>query len=295
MTDAFISRLEESGLEVFSAEIICRGERLLHYAPGGDVRHPVYSAAKSITSAAFSAAWDEGLVSPEMPLCSFLEKRYAALASPEMKALPFHRFLTMTAGAYPFRPEGDDWLGAILRNDPDHSDESFHYSNIPAYLVGAALENAVGGDLMKFLRSRILDPLRIDEFPFSRSPEGHFYGATGIELSVSELALLGQLYLRKGELNGSRIISRQHIEAAVTPYTAAGAGDSYGYFFRIGKDHFSMVGKWGQRCVIFPEKELVIAYLSYQPERADELYRAALLTAAEYSEPTQKTGDVYET
>ena len=281
MSDAFISRLEQSGLDVFAAEIIREGRTLLHYAPEGGKRHPVYSAAKSVTSAAFCIAWREGLVAPEMPLCDFLDKKYRAFISPKMSALPFRRFLTMTAGAYPFRPEGDNWLQNALSNDPDHSDESFHYSNIPAYLVGAAVENAVGGGLMKYLRQRLFDPLEIPEFPYRTSPEGHFYGATGMELSAAELAVLGQLYLQKGQWRDRQLIGQDEIGAAVTPRVPTGSGDSYGYFFRVGKGHYSMVGKWGQRCIVFPEKQLVIAYLSDQPRRCDELYRAALLTAAE--------------
>ena len=280
MSDGLIERLEQSGLDIFAAEIVKGGETLLHYAPDGGKRHPVYSAAKSVTSAAFCIAWQEGLVSPEIPLCDFLEEHYRPLVSPQMKALPFSRFLTMTAGAYPFRPEGSDWLRTALSNDPDHSDAGFHYSNIPAYLVGAAVENAVGGDLMRFLRQRLFDPLGIPEFPYMRSPEGHFYGATGMELSARELALLGRLYLQEGRWNEHQLIARDKIKAAAAPRIPTGSGDSYGYFFRVGKDHFSMVGKWGQRCMVFPEKQLVIAYLSDQPERCDELYRAALLTAA---------------
>ena len=273
MSDAFISRLDAAGYDIFEAEILQDSETLLHYAPKGNVRYPIYSAAKSVTSAAFSLACDDGLLSPDMPLAEFIETKYAPLMSGEFRRLPFQRFLTMTAGSFPFRPSGEDWIAGILALGTDHSDTAFHYSNIPAYLVGAAVENSVGGDLMKYLGRRLFGPLGIPEPAYSRSPEGHFYGATGMELSAAELARIGQLYLNSGCYEGTQLISKASVKAALTPYTDTGSCDSYGFFFRIAEDHFSIVGKWGQRCIVWPERQLVIAYLSHQPERSEELYR----------------------
>lgn len=266
--------LKQNSLTIHSAEVILDGRLLLHSCYGEDRRYSVYSAAKSVTSAAFSLACDDGLLSPEEPLYLHLEERYRGLCSEDFKALPFSRFLTMTAGKYPFRPQGSNWTEYILSLPTDHSDTGFNYSNIPAYLVGEAVENAVGGDLPGYLEERLFAPLGIAMPPYQKSPEGHFYGATGMELTVHELALLGQLYLQKGSFGGRRIISEKSISQATSPIADTGSGDSYGFFFRIAGDHFSMVGKWGQRCMIYPEKRLVLAYLSHQPDRSEELYSA---------------------
>lgn len=264
-------RLRESGLELYSAEAYINGETVLSYSPEGDMRRPLYSVTKSILSTAFAIAGDEGKVSVDMPLCDFLESRYTSLMSDGFKAVPFKRFMTMTAGEYPFRPEGENWLESIASLDTDISDRGFHYSNIPAYLVGAALENAVGGELIKYLDSRLFEPLDIPEPPFRTSPEGHFYGATGMELSAHELVKLGRLYLQKGVWNGQRLISEESIQRAVTPYVPTERGDSYGLFFRVDRDCFAMVGKWGQRCMVFPEKGAVAAYLSHNPKIEDDI------------------------
>ncbi len=276
MFESILQRLTEISLGVHAVEIVLRGETVLHSCPGGDVRYPVYSAAKSVTSAAFSLACDDGLLSPDMPLAGALDSRYQPLMTPQFKAMPFSRFLTMTAGKYPFRPEGDDWIRGILSLGTDYSDTSFNYSNIPAYLVGAAVENAVGGRLIDHLDRRLFEPLGIPEPVYRTSPEGHFYGATGMELTVHELALLGRLYLQKGAWEGRQLISEKAVIEAVTPRVQTGSGDSYGFFFRAADDHFSMVGKWGQRCIVFPGRQLVIAYLSHEPDRPEQLYRAVL-------------------
>lgn len=263
-------RLAAAGLDIHGAELFYRGE--IYRSGSCDVRLPIYSVTKSLTSAAFMLACDDEFVSPDTPLAEFLESRYAPLMSEDFTRLPFRRFLTMTAGRYPFRPEGSDWTENILTLSTDHSDTGYHYSNIPAYLVGAAVENAIGGGLMELLTERIFDPLGIPEPTYQKSPEGHFYGATGMELSADELTKLGRLFLNGGEYDGKRLISEQAVSLAVTPQVETSEGDSYGFFFRTDGSSFSMRGKWGQQCIICPDRQLVLTYLSHQPDRAQELH-----------------------
>lgn len=275
MFDDLIDRISRTGFNVHAVEVLCGGEVVFHHAFHEEKRYPIYSITKSVTSAAFSLACDDGKVSAEMPLADLLEKRYRARMSDDFTKMPFKRFLTMTAGKYPFRPAGDDWTDGILSLGTNHSDTAFHYSNIPAYLVGAALENALGCRLTDYLQERLFDPLGIPAPKFAMSPEGHFYGATGMELTVHELALLGELY----RLRGGNIISAKAVGEALTAHVRTDAeGVGYGYFFRVYEDHFDMSGKWGQRCMVFPERQLVLAYMADEPERSDKLISA--MTAA---------------
>ena len=263
--------LETSGFSVHAIEILTQGEVALHKCFDADRAYPVYSAAKSVTSMAFSLCCDDGILSPESRLGDFIESKYKSSFPQGFDKLPFERFLTMTAGSYPFRPEGDDWMKYILSLDVDFSDTAFHYSNIPAYLVGAACENAVGQDLMSYLEKRIFQPMDMAAPKYTRCPQGHFYGATGMEMTVHQLAMLGQLYLQKGKWNGQQLISQKAVSRAVSPHVFTGT-DHYGYFFRAAPDHFSIVGKWGQRCMVYPQKGIVAAYLSHCPNEAAQQY-----------------------
>ncbi len=269
----YLDRLKADSIDIYAMEAYLAGETIFHYSAEKNKRYPIYSVTKSITSSAFLLACADGLLTAETPVSEFLPNRYKSMMNRDFALLPSKRFLTMTAGEFPFRPCGNDWLETILLLNIDFSDRSFHYSNIPAYILGAAVENAVGKHLIEYLDRRLFEPLGIPRPICETSPEGFFYGATGMTLSVSELTLLGRLYLENGTYNGTNIIPPQFVSEAVTPYIKTNKGDSYGYFFRIADDHFSMVGKWGQRCMIYPEHELVIAYLSYQPEKSEELYR----------------------
>lgn len=271
MFDDIIYKLGDPVYGVHAAEIICKGEVVIHECFDDDKPYPVYSAAKSVTSMAFSLCCDDGLLSPQTVLSDLIDGKYKDLFPTGFDKLSFERFLTMTAGGYPFRPQGEDWLKYIFSLDTDYTDTSFHYSNIPAYLVGVACENAAGIPLAQYLQKRVFDPLGIPEPVFSTCPKGHFYGATGMETDVHSLALLGQLYLQNGEYGGKQLISKQAVGLAVSPHVFTGS-DHYGYFFRIGDDCFSMVGKWGQRCMVYPEKELVVSYLSHCPDNSQKLY-----------------------
>lgn len=62
-------------------------------------------------------------------------------------------------------------------------------------------------------------------------------------LSVHELSLLGQLYLKKGIFNNKRIISEKWVNEA-TKVQINNDKEGYGYFFWIDKDHYSISGKW---------------------------------------------------
>lgn len=278
MSDTFIDLISRSGFRVHAVEVLSEGVPTVHHAFDGDIRFPVYSITKSVTSSAFSLARDDGLVSPDMPLAEFLERRYRSEMPAGFSDMPFSRFLTMTAGKYPFRPEGSDWISGILSLGTDYSDRAYHYSNIPAYLVGAAVENAVGGGLAGYLQRRLFDPLGIPEPKFLTSPEGHFYGATGMELTVHELALLGELYRRGGEWQGERLISESSVSDAVAEHVriCSDGGENtvlagFGYYFRVFADRFEMGGKWGQRCCVYPERKLVVAWLADEPERSEAL------------------------
>lgn len=43
----------------------------------------------------------------------------------------------------------------------------------------------------------------------------------------------------------------------------------YGYYFWHYRDGFRISGKWGQKCFVFPKRQLMITYLAEMKEGAD--------------------------
>lgn len=279
MFENIVDEIRSKDLNVHGIEIFRNGNVEFKYSFSPDIRYPIYSASKSFVSSAVGIASDEGKLSIDAPLYEFLEKKYLDFVPAEQldnfKKLTFKRFLTMSVQGYPFRPEGDDWLENSLSQIIDYSlPPAFSYSNIPAYLVSAACENAVGEHLIKYLTPRFFEPLGIEDPVYMNCPQGHFYGASGMELTVHELSRLGQLYLQQGVIEGKRILSQQWINEAVSSSISNKEG-GYGYFIWTNGKNFRISGKWGQKCLVYPLKDLMITYLADLPERADEMLQIA--------------------
>ena len=184
--------------------------------------------------------------------------------------MTIRRLLTMTIPGLPFRPSGDDWLADCFSKMPDlEGGVCFSYSNLPAYLAGVAVERAVGENTVDYLERKLFRPLGIDHPTVQFCPKGHFYGATGMELTAHELGKLGQLYLNRGVWKGQRILSEAWCQEAVSCQADNREG-GYGYFFWVRPDGgYTIRGKWGQRCYIFPEEQTVVSWVSHLPEKED--------------------------
>lgn len=269
---------ESGGYAVYGLLVQEEGETVLAL---GDctARHPVYSATKSFTATAAGMLQDAGKWSVDDPLAAYLPREAVEGMPPgkreAFRLLPISRFLTMSVPGYPFRPEGEDWLAFALSCPADYTcPPAFSYSNIPAYLVGLAAGNAAGEPLSDYLRRELLAPLGIESPVFRTDPQGRFYGATGMELSVEELSRLGRLYMQDGLWNGKRLFSGSWAEAAVRPQIDAGKGQGYGYFFWTGSQDFSVSGKWGQKCLVYPGRKLIISWEGEMPETSGRFERA---------------------
>ena len=244
-----------------------------------DTRYPVYSATKTITSTAFGIAQDEGKLSADDFLCNYLQRKYidklSGVNRQNFEKLTLKRFLTMSVPGFPFRPDGTDWIEFSLMSNKNYGAKAeFSYSNIPAYLVGVALENAVGMPLYEYICQKIFVPLEIYNPPYRKCPSGHFYGATGMEFTLDELSRFGLLYLNKGCFKGNRIVSENWVKNS-TKSQIENSDGGYGFFIWVNNDSFIISGKWGQKCIVFPQKNLVITYLSNLPKNSGKLLEIA--------------------
>ena len=244
------------------------------WEPQQDIRFPVYSLTKSLLSIGISFLVKAGKFDIHKPLSSYLTGEQLALVPAgqrdDFARLPVTRFLTMSLAGYPFRPEGEsDWIAQALGAAIDYTQPpAFAYSNFPALLVGVAAENAADEPFMQYLDRNYLSLAGIPGVTCKHTPEGYFYGATGMELSARELMVIGGnlFYMTQTE---------SYLKAAVRQQIANERG-GYGYFFWVGEQYFFLSGKWGQKCIVFPESGTVIAYLSDRQEGDSELFRLAV-------------------
>jgi len=269
----FVGDIRAKGWQVFGAEAYENGALARSFGDTRQERHPIYSVTKAITSLAVGMAADAGKLRLEDGILRYLPEKAVGALTPEKKAayrwITLRRLMSMSVAGYPFRVEGGDWLKYSLGVPLDRPDEpAFVYSNIPAYLAGVAAACAVGEDLYDYLNRKLFSPLGIPDPPCQRSPEGYFYGASGVELTVNELSRIGLLIYHGGVYDGNRIVSEAYIrEASSVQQTNREGG--YGYFLWKYRDGCSMNGKWGQKCYILPREGKLITFLSCMEEGSD--------------------------
>lgn len=158
---------------------------------------------KTVLSVAVGIAYDRGLIDLGKSILEYLPVEKVNGMSREQidtfKKITIHRLLTMSVGDFPFRPEGNSYLDFSLACKVSKPEEKvFNYSNICAYLVGVALSEAIGEDLGVFIEKNIFEPLHIAKYEYGRCPEGYFYGASSMKLTVHELSQIGILLYNNG-------------------------------------------------------------------------------------------------
>lgn len=263
----FAEDIRKHGWPVFGAEVYAEGDRKYTY---GDTkkRHPIYSATKTITALAVGMAVDAGKMDVHKSLLCYLPKQakrsMTGMQREAYQHISIHRLMCMSVGGYPFRLSSDNWLEEALAY-PVQQEPMFNYSNISAYLVGVAAAEALEEDLYSYLERKLFCPLGIDKPACMRCPDGYFYGASGMELSVQELSRIGLLLYNKGEYEGTRIVSSSFVQAACACQHRNREG-GYGYFIWQYRDGFSINGKWGQKCYVLPGEGKMITFLSHMEE-----------------------------
>ena len=276
--EAFTSDIRNNQWNVFGAEVYENG-RLIHtYKDTDQTKFPIYSATKAVISIAAGIASDQGKFELEKSVLYYLPAAAVSQMPEEQRTafqdITIRRLLTMSVDGFPFRPEGESYLKSALsspvKNVPTRI---FNYSNIPAYLVGVALTNAVGEDLFSYLNRNLFTPLHIENPIYKRCPDGYFYGASGMELSVHDLSQIGLLLYGGGVYEGERIVSEEYVKAATSIQQMNREG-GYGYFIWKYREGFSISGKWKQKCYILPQRKLVVTYLSHIEEEVPELLKS---------------------
>ena len=272
--DQFVQDITENKWNVFGTEVYESG-KLTHSFGDTDGLHEIYSATKTVLSVATGILYDEGLIDLDRSILEYLPSEKHLSLSKEQKArwekISLRRLLTMSVSDLPFRAEGENWLDFSLACEIEDPEETgFNYSNISAYLIGVALTEVLGSDLGAFIEERIFAPLEITSFEYGRSPEGYFYGASMMRLSVHDLSKFGLLLYNGGVYNGVRILSEEYVDMATSVQQMNREG-GYGFFIWKYRGGFSINGKWKQKCYVLPKKGVIVTYLSHIEDDSHDL------------------------
>lgn len=238
------------------------------------------SRARVVVGVAVGIAIDEGLLTLDEKLCESFPEYVRADTSRNLLAVTVRNMLTMKTALKellffsddPERYRVKDWIqyffDAEFTRKPG---EAFLYNNFNTYMLVCLIEKKAGVNLLEYLRDRLFEPIGIGNPDWLSCPKGHMMGANGLYLTVEEMGMFGQLVMCGGEWIGKRIISKRYIAAATTKQVETGvapnigtnsSNSGYGYHFGISHvpNTFLCKGRFGQCCVIAPDKDSVFTF-----------------------------------
>lgn len=277
MLTEFKSEVIKNRFNIYGIVVIKDGIKIAehHFIP--EERRELYSVTKSFTSTAVGIAIAEGYFSLDDSILKFFKedipKNVPQSHLDNLEKVTVKRLLTMSIKDYPFvRLHNNNWLQYILSIPLPNVDQYvFEYSNLSSYLAGVIVEKTTKKNMMDYLEPRLFSPLGIKNVNCEYSPEGYFYGATGMKLTINELSRFGQLYLQQGCYQGKQLLKKEWVADATKKQIDNREG-GYGYYFwRYKENSYRASGMKGQVCIVIPEKNAVIAVMSDLKNDSEEM------------------------
>ena len=260
------------------------------------------SVSKGMVTLLYGIALEQGKVPPpEAPLfASFPE--YADLAAHEGRdRLTIHHALSMTMGT--------DWDETSLPyTDPNNSEiameqaadryryvlerrvvqepgRKFTYCGGATALLARIVAKAAGKPLHDVARETLFDPLGLGPTEWLTGHDGEPIAASGLRMTVRDLAQIGMMMLRGGTADGRRVVPAQWLERCTSPIVSVDEVRRFGYHWWIADISFGKplgwaprnlertwmaYGEGGQRLFLIPGLKLVVAVTAGNYNAADQ-------------------------
>ncbi|OBT77474.1 hypothetical protein VF21_05255 [Pseudogymnoascus sp. 05NY08] len=256
----------------------CRVHESYYYGLTASEPHPCASITKSIVSLLAGIAIDQGLLSLDDPVAAAFDIPSAWTESPPIL---LRHALSMTSGtAFSQRDTAtmltSTSVAQLILNAPRRygaPGDKYHYDNSLPTIVSLLIERRSGLGIEAFARKYLFDPLGVTNYTWTRMHEDSVDDAPfvlpsgGLNMTLTDLAKVGELLLGGGEYRGNRIVSADYIKAATKSQTKEG-DYPYGYFFHSneGGRHvagdgsvgaYMALGSGGQVIWVAPKQKLV--------------------------------------
>lgn len=276
-----------------------------YYGWHKDSLHQLQSATKSIISALYGCALEQGMVKGPGELINSHFPEFVP-ADPLHQSIRTKDLLTQQHGlkwkeAQWEDPENTwrkvlesdgDWYQLILETPMDTAPGTeFNYSNAAPVLTTGIIQQASGMNIQDFAAKYLFNPLGISEVNYwqgNGGPENN--GMAMIWLKPRDMAKIGQLFLQEGTWKDRTILPRDYVlestAALLRKVESNWFYDSfdYGYFWwrnpvRKGKSEaeepeiFLARGAGGQNIIIWPEKQMVVVITAWNIQMSSKPLR----------------------
>ncbi|MBG0770088.1 MAG: serine hydrolase [Anaerolineaceae bacterium] len=244
----------------------------------------IHSVTKSITSALVGIAIEDGCIdSVDQKMMDFFPEYEDQITDPRKFDITIQHLLQMRAG-YPWEESTSELMNLLvtgfhndtlvavpLVRDPGTDSE---YSYLSSHILGLIVARACDTDLKTYAQEKLFDPLGIDPGFWQRDWDGNYLGFSDINLSSTELAKFGLLYLNHGKSNGQQIVPAAWVEESLQGYSkrtwkvrvgSNWKANEYGYQWwsvKAGNYRYNLAwGHGGQQVVVLDDLDMVIVLL----------------------------------
>ncbi|MEM0907104.1 MAG: serine hydrolase domain-containing protein [Pseudomonadota bacterium] len=264
----------------FDGEDEIWGRPLGHRSFDAETLHDVRSISKSVVSLLYGIALERGVVpSLDSPLVEAFPQYGDLAADTERQKITLRYALSMTMGlAWDETVPYDSLKNSevAMEHAPDRyryvmeqpvvepPGATWNYSGGAAALVGKVIEEGTGQALDEFAKTALFDPLGITRWEWMRGDDNVPAAASGLRMTLPDLAKLGDLIVAGGASGGRSVVPSRWLDDAFTAHAYEPTGLGYGYYWWLS--HPFLLSRWvaafgngGQRLFVHPEDEVVVA------------------------------------
>ena len=282
-------------------------------------QHISWSMAKSVISAMFGRAMEEGYIkSIEQPVTDYVpELKGSGYDGVRIKDVlqmssgvkfnedygDFHSDINRFGRTIAFGSSLDEFSASLERQRPPGTFN--HYVSIDTQVLGMVLDRALDVSLTDYLHSRFWQPMGMEYPAFWLTDDfGMELALGGLNVTLRDYAKFGWLFANKGNWFGEQLVPAQWVEDSVTPdaphlmpgtdnpFSSNSSGYGYQWWIPAGSDdEFTAQGIYNQYIYIDPDQQLVIVKTSANHLYNDKSYK----WGAKHIAMFRAISDFYET
>lgn len=246
------------------------------YAPDWSVDAQIdgFSMAKSVSSAAFGAAIQEGLFpSIDEPAASYITD----WDIPSHDDVTLRHLLSMDSGLH--WDFISDYILIALQNDQSQFAvdlgvdyppvTEWVYNNTACQSLAEVFLQRTGHQLAEYSARRIGNVIGMDTASWMTDRVGNTLSYRSVFANAREFAKFGYLFLRDGEWDGQQVLSSSWVDESTSPSQALNPFYGYLWWLNTGSldmpdvpaDAFYAAGAFEKRIYVVPSKDLVVLRL----------------------------------
>jgi len=242
-----------------------------------DFCHRMYSQTKSFVGVAVGLLEEEGKLSINDRIIDYFPEKLPEHIKKYQEDLTIKEMLTMcTAGGLKrsWFTAGDPDRTHFYFNDEGPTRPSgtyFDYDSTGSQVLCSLVEKISGKKLLDYMKEKLFD--RMGTFKTAtmlEAPNGDSWGDSAMLCTLRDMASFGHLVMNYGLWEGKRLMNEKYLRDATSKVVDNREDAHYGVYYQgygyqiwcTERNGFAFVGMGHQMTYCFPEKDLVITYMS---------------------------------